>query len=113
MDKILVVNNDVETMSLLKSLLEKRSYEVRYTSSKDEALEMVKEMPPELVLVDILQKDLLPLLKRDNKTKHIPLLLMTGYSLRDREKEMYADDVIEKPFYPALLEEKIKKNIKR
>ena len=42
MKKILVVNNDFDTMSLLKNWLEKKTYKVKYTSSQEEVPEIIK-----------------------------------------------------------------------
>jgi len=111
MNKILVVNNDVETMSLLKSYLELKAYEVEYTSSRDEAMQMVEEFHPGLVIVDVLQKEIIQPLKENKTTAQVPILLMSGYSLRSKDFETGADDVIEKPFDLAILNTKIEKHL--
>ena len=111
MKNILVINNDVDTMSLLKSYLEMKSYRVEYTSSQDEALEMMENFDPALVIVDILQKSIIQPLRENPATSRVPILLMSGYSLRSKDYEEGADDVIEKPFDLALLDNKISKHI--
>jgi DNA-binding response OmpR family regulator len=55
MQKILVINNDEDTMSLLKIWLEGKSYKVKYTSSSDNISQLINDFKPELVLVDVLQ----------------------------------------------------------
>lgn len=67
MKKILVVNNDFDTMTLLKSWLEKKTYEVKYTSSQEEVPEIMKEFAPELVIVDVLQKEVAERMKASKK----------------------------------------------
>lgn len=57
MKKILVVNNDIDTMSLLKRWLEKRDYLVEFTGSQEKVFSILKKFTPELVIVDVLQKD--------------------------------------------------------
>ena len=57
MKKILVINNDFDTMSLLKSWLEKKSYKVKFTGRKEEVPKLMKAFKPALVIVDVMQKD--------------------------------------------------------
>ena len=111
MKKILVVNNDLDTMTLLKSWLEKKSYKVKYTGEQDRVPNLVKEFNPGVVLVDVLQKDVIEQLKNDEDTSAIPVLLMTGYTVRQKNPQVLADDTIEKPFNLNLLEKKIEKLI--
>lgn len=111
MDKVLVVNNDMDMMSLLKRILEKRAFTVIYTGNHDEAIDIALSEPPGIILIDILQKEVLHELKMNDRTRHIPAILMTGYSLRDRQVETLADDVIEKPFISDVLFAKISKNM--
>lgn len=46
-------------------------------------------------------------LKSHNRTRSIPILLMTGYTLRGSNGKVPANDAIEKPFNLSLLEKKI------
>jgi DNA-binding response OmpR family regulator len=111
MDKILVINNDNDTMSLLKIWLEKKSYHVEYTSSGDNITQVVKDCEPDLVLVDVLQKEAAEEIKNNSETSDLPVILMTGYTQRRTNLEVNVDDVIEKPFNLQLLERKIEKLI--
>jgi DNA-binding response OmpR family regulator len=111
MRKILVVNNDMDTMSLLQSWLERKSYKVKYTGNGDEVPQLVQEFRPNLILVDILQKDVAEQIKSSNKIANVPVILMTGYTLRQTPIEVPVDDVIEKPFNLRVLEQKIEKLI--
>lgn len=109
MKKILVVNNDIDTMSLLKGWLERKKYKVKFTGDQDKVPGLVKDFSPDIVLVDVLQHKVAENLKSDNKTKGIPVIVMTGYTLKDQNKFLLAaDEVIEKPFDPKYLEDKIK-----
>ena len=109
MEKILVVNNDMDTMSLLKELLEKKSYLVKYTSSGEDSIRIAKKFEPALLLIDVLQKEYIPRLKAHPDTARIPVILMTGYSGNNEQmNEAEADDIIEKPFFIGQLQKKIK-----
>ena len=109
MEKILVVNNDLDTMNLLKKWLEKKAYHVEYTSNSDNVTNMVKDIRPRLVIVDVMQKDVVNEIKSDKEIKEVPILLMTGYTSKYRGKDVPFDDVIEKPFNLSILEKKIEK----
>ena len=111
MDKILVINNDDDTMSLLKIWLERKSYHVKYTSSADNIPQLIKEFEPKVVLVDVLQKDVAEEIKKNEETCDVPLILMTGYTSRQTQLEVMVDDTIEKPFDLMLLEKKIERLI--
>jgi len=111
MEKILIVNSDSDTMSLLKSWLEKKSYKVKYTDNVEEAPILVKEFKPNLVLADILQKEAVEKIKSDEETRSVPVILMTGHTKKHITVDVPVDDTIEKPFDIPLLEKKIRKLI--
>ncbi len=46
MARILVINNDIDTMSLLRDWLERKKYIVKYTSDSQEVLHLVREFKP-------------------------------------------------------------------
>jgi len=111
MKKILVVNNDFDTMTLLQKWLENKTYKVKYTGNQEEVPAIMKEFSPGLVIVDVLQKNVVEQLKTNEETCSIPVLLMTGYTLRAKNNNLPVDDTIEKPFELPLLEKKIEKLI--
>ena len=114
MKKILVVNNDIDTMTLLKSWLERKKYEIKFTGNGEEVIDIAKDFSPDLAIIDVLQHKAAEELKADEKTKHIPVIVMTGYTLPDQTKFITAaDEVIEKPFDPKTLEKKIEKFLER
>ena len=58
MKKILVVNNDFDTMTLLKNWLEKKGLQGKiYGQPGRSSPRIMKEFQPDLVMVDVLQKD--------------------------------------------------------
>lgn len=113
MDKIIVVNNDIDTMELLKKWLQGKKYKVKYTSNGEEVLQMADDFKPDLFLVDVLHKATAKELKNCDKTKDIPVILMTGYTISSQHNSAdIVDDIIEKPFDPRVLENKIKSWLK-
>lgn len=113
MEKILVINNDKDTMALLKTWLERKKYQVKYTESKEEVPHLMKDFNPRVVLVDVLQGAVAEELKSDQQTRNIPILLMTGYTKSRQNTTLPADDIIEKPFNLDLLEKKIENLISK
>jgi two-component system OmpR family response regulator len=114
MGKILVVNNDIDAMSLLKKWLERKTYKVKYTSNGEEVPDIVKKFAPDLLLVDVLHSKLAEELKTNEQTKKIPIILMTGYTiLNENISTEDVDDVIEKPFNLPLLEKKVEALLKK
>ncbi len=107
MTNILIINNDFDTLNLMKLWLEKKAYTVRFTENKEEVPFILKEFKPELIIVDVLQKEVLEQLKMNKETALIPVLLMTGYTSRSQDNSLIVDDTIEKPFNLRLLENKI------
>jgi DNA-binding response OmpR family regulator len=114
MKKILILNNDLDTMSLIKMLLETsyHSYQVEFTGNKDIILETIANFQPDLLLVDVLQKESLQVIRTIPEFAEIPVILMSGYSLRNAAEEVDVDDVIEKPFDVKVLEEKIEAQLR-
>lgn len=114
MKRILIINNDVDTLSLLKKWLEKKDYDVKFTVHTQGVPDLINEFVPDLILIDVMQVDVLKELKSLVKSKEIPVILMTGNSFRDQHKYIsLADDVIEKPFETKLLEKKIQHFLKK
>ena len=110
MNKILVINNDVDTMSLLKMWLEKRDYDVKYTGNTNEVTALIREFKPGIILVDQPQVNVVDEIKKDHRDcQSIPIIMMTGYTTRICAGGKTIDAVIEKPFYPEALEKLLKK----
>src|SRR5215212_6219134 len=114
MEKILVVNNDFDTMELLKSWLERKKYKVKFTGNEDEVLHIVKDFAPDLILIDILKEMVATKLKSSEETKNIPVIMMTGYTHTQQNiPKEHVDDIIEKPFDPKVLDKKIRACLKK
>lgn len=114
MAKILVVNNDIDAMKLLQKWLQRKNYEVKYTSNGEEVPHIVKVFSPDLVLVDVLQSKVAEQLKSNQHMKEIPVILMTGYTMADQTiGSINADDTIAKPFNLDLLQEKLEIFLKK
>ena len=105
-DFILVVEDETNNRYLLKTYLTTDGHEVKMARSGEEALEMVAEDPPSVIVLDILLPNMNGFevcrrLKHSVNTNFIPVILVTalrGNKERIEGIEAGADDFISKPF---------------
>ena len=87
--KILVVDDEVDFLEVVKLRLEASGYEVVTAKSGEEALAKIKAEKPAVVLLDILMPgiDGLEVLKRIRKTdENLPVYIITAFSTEERFK---------------------------
>lgn len=117
--KILVVDDDKAILHILENRLIQAGYEVVVADCGEEALTAAQKQGPALVLLDIIMPgmdgyEVLEQLQDGKKTRKLPVIMLTSKSdTRSvaRAINMGARDYIVKPFVPAILLEKIKRNI--
>ena len=83
MSRILVVDDEPDLRFILRRIFEKAGHEVADAGHGAEALEFVRESPPELVVTDMMMpvmdgRELIRRLRADPATAHIPILAVTG-----------------------------------
>lgn len=117
---ILLIDDDVEYLELMNSILES-SYTILKASYWQEALEIIKNKTPNLILLDIRMKDkdgveICQTLRENTNTKQIPIIMVTAShdaESRIRAFSAGADDYIFKPFTNLELISRIKSKIRR
>lgn len=105
MQKVLVVDDDEAIIHLFEDALKDR-YTVITACDGREAIKRVSENIPDLIILDIHLPhlngfDTCKLLKEDEKTKAIPVIMMTGSrdpEVRERCLGLGAKGFVEKPF---------------
>ncbi len=120
-NKILVVEDDSDILELLKYNLQREGYQVITTVSGETALEYAKTDQPSLILLDLMLPDLSGLdvckaLKSDERTSHIPIVMLTAKGEETdivAGLELGADDYITKPFSLNVLIARIRAVLRR
>jgi DNA-binding NtrC family response regulator len=111
--KVLVVDDDDKIRILLLDTLSALGYNTIGAKEGEEALALLEERKPDLVISDIKMPKLngLSLLRNiKNKNPKIPVLMITGYNFtftRDQALESGADGFLVKPFRIGKIEELI------
>ena len=103
--KILVVDDQPVNVQLLKRKLEQEGITVRTAYTGQEALELVADDPPDLILLDVMMPDLDGIevcqrLQADETTRSIPVIFITARSSKEGKLEglgVGAVDYITKP----------------
>jgi putative two-component system response regulator len=103
---VLVVDDDPHVALLLERLVESEGHSVRRACDGWEALELVRQCPPDLVLLDLDMPHLggfevCRRLKQDPALRLMPIVIITAQSdaeARLRAWELGADDFLHKPF---------------
>jgi len=118
---VLVVDDEADILELVKYNLGKNGYEVACAASGEDALDMVRKQTPDLIVLDLMLPgvdglDVCRNLKGDDRTKHVPILMLTA---RGEESdivaglEIGADDYLTKPFSPRVLVARVRAVLRR
>jgi DNA-binding response OmpR family regulator len=119
--RILLVDDEPDLVQLIAFRLQAAGYSVQTAYDGQQALEEVKKLPPDLVILDLMLPKVdgykvCRLLKFDERTRHIPILIFTA---RARPEDMTlatecgADAYLTKPFEAGALLSKLEELLQR
>jgi DNA-binding response OmpR family regulator len=112
---VLVADDDRDILQLVSFRLERADYEVVQANDGEEALRLVKELRPDLAVLDLMMPKLngyevIREIRRNEETKAIPVILLTARVQEAdvaRGFEAGADDYLKKPFSPQELRARV------
>lgn len=116
--KVLVVDDDIGALRLLERVLGLEGYEVTTTPSPRNALGIIKDAPPNMVLLDVRMPEMdgLSVCKHIRQSSQTSVIMLTGV-VDDKGIAMGfaagADDYVTKPFRVNELMARIKAVLKR
>lgn len=117
-DKIMVVDNEMEIIQLIKLYLSREGYDVIWTTDSTKAAELAYEENPDLILLDVVMPGLsgIELCGKIREQSDVPILFV---SCKDQDMDKVlglsigGDDYITKPFSPAELVARVKAHLRR
>ena len=118
MQKILVVEDDLDIQELLKNFLQEVGYEVSLASDGVEALSVFSAAQFDLVLLDVMlpKIDGFAVCEFIRKQSQVPIIMLTALSGEEeqiRGLDLQVDDYITKPFSMPILIRKIAAVLRR
>lgn len=120
-EKILVVDDDIDSLKLIGLMLQRNGYDVSAASAGNQALSKAATEHPDLIILDVMMPDMSGLevcrrLRQSPDTKQIPIIMFTAKTLIDDKVagfEAGADDYLTKPTHPAELASRVKTMLAR
>lgn len=119
--KILVVDDEEHIVELIKFNLEKNGYKVVTAFNGNDAIKLASDEKPDLIVLDLMLPgidgiEICKILKRDENTEKIPIIMLTARG-EETDKilglELGADDYVTKPFSVKELIARIKAVLRR
>ncbi|HUS84077.1 MAG TPA: response regulator [Anaerolineales bacterium] len=115
-NKVLIIDDDVDTLKLVGLMLERQGYEISVASNGTIGLAKAAEDKPELILLDVMMPDLdgyevTKRLRANPALAHIPIIMFTAKTMVDDKVagfEAGVDDYLTKPTHPAELTAHVK-----
>ena len=115
-EKILIVDDDVDTLRLVGLMLQRQGYQISAASNGEQGLVKAFDEKPDLILLDVMMPDMdgyevTRRLRSNPTTATTPILMFTAKTQLDDKVigfEVGVDDYLTKPTHPAELQAHVK-----
>lgn len=115
-EKILIIDDDLDTLRLVGLMLQKQGYQIVAASGGQQGLDLAFSDTPDLILLDVMMPQMdgyqvARQLRANEKTISVPILMFTAKSQLDDKVtgfEAGADDYLTKPTHPTELQAHVK-----
>jgi PAS domain S-box-containing protein len=102
-ETILVVDDDVNIRRFLTYELKNKGYKVFEASNGKEAIDLARKQHPDLITLDVQMPDIsgfdvTAVLKNDDETRDIPVLILSVIEDKEKAYKLGANDCLAKPF---------------
>lgn len=116
--RILIVDDDPDTIQLLKEILRSEGFDVYGATHRDEALRKIAEIPPNLILLDLMMPDYDGWNTYDQMRKitNAPVIVISAKDAKDEivhGLQIGVDDYLTKPFFNAEVVARIRTVLRR
>jgi len=114
-EKILIVDDDLESLKLIGLMLQRRGYQITAAQGGAQALGKAEADQPDLIILDVMMPDMdgyevTRRMRANKKTAHIPIIMFTAKTLVGDKVAGFqagADDYLTKPIHPAELSSRV------
>ncbi len=101
---VLVIDNDLGALKLLKNYLPEETYHVVGVTDPLQGMELARRLHPSVIIADVLMQqangwEVLRTLKADARTNDIPVVVLSGHEDKDTGFYLGATDYLTKPIH--------------
>lgn len=116
MPRIMLAEDDLTMVTLLKTLLGMEGYQVVALSIDDDIFEAVRSMQPDVLLLDVHLPhanglDVLDQIRDGEETRDLKVVMTSGLNLELECKKRGANDFLLKPYMPDALLKTLERNL--